>query len=137
MAFRWTTCWAASWPPYRSPADPVAISGRLVLLAAAGLAPVLLFPRWLTVLAVLVVLGALVLVDVLLAAGLQQVLVERSAPANVTLGGTADAVLTLHNRGSRRLRAVVRDGWQPSAGAENPVQAAEVPAGERRRVSVR
>lgn len=115
----------------------MAISGRLVLLAAAGLAPVLLFPGWLTVLAVLVVLGGLVLVDVLLAAGLQQVSVERSAPANVTLGGTADSVLTLQNRGARRLRAVMRDAWQPSAGAENPVQAAEVPAGERRRVSVR
>jgi uncharacterized protein (DUF58 family) len=115
----------------------VVVSGRLVLLAAAGLAPVLLFPGWLTVLAVLVVLGALVLVDLLLAAVLQQVSVERSAPANVTLGGTADSVLTLHNSGKRRLRAVVRDAWQPSAGAENPVQEAEVPAGERRRLSVR
>jgi uncharacterized protein (DUF58 family) len=46
-------------------------------------------------------------------------------------------VLTVHNSGKRRLRAVVRDAWQPSAGAENPVQAAEVPAGERRRLSVR
>jgi uncharacterized protein (DUF58 family) len=115
----------------------VAISGRLVLLAAAGLAPVLLFPGWLTVLAVLLVLGALILLDALLATPLQQVSVERSAPANVTLGGTADSVLTVHNSGKRRLRAVVRDAWQPSAGAENPVQAAEVPAGERRRLSVR
>jgi uncharacterized protein (DUF58 family) len=115
----------------------VAISGRLVLLAAAGLAPVLLFPGWLTVLAVLLVLGALVLLDVLLAAALQQVSVERSAPANVTLGGTADSVLTVHNRGTRRLRAVVRDAWQPSAGAENPVQTADVPAGERRRLGIR
>ncbi|WP_395404771.1 DUF58 domain-containing protein [Arthrobacter sp. UC242_113] len=115
----------------------MAISGRLVLLAAAGLAPVLLFPGWLTVLAVLLVLGALVLLNVLLAAALQQVSVERSAPANVTLGGTADSLLTVHNRGTRRLRAVVRDAWQPSAGAQNPVQAADVPAGERRRLSVR
>jgi uncharacterized protein (DUF58 family) len=115
----------------------VAISGRLVLLAAAGLGPVLLFPGWLTVLAALLVLGALILLDVLLAAALQQVSVERSAPANVTLGGAADSVLTVHNSGTRRLRAVVRDAWQPSAGAQNPVQEAEVPAGERRRLSVR
>ncbi|MGN7249547.1 DUF58 domain-containing protein [Arthrobacter sp. SAFR-014] len=115
----------------------MAISGRLVLLAAAGLAPALLFPGWLTVLAVLLVLGALMLLDLVLAAALQQVSVERSSPANVTLGGTADSVLTVHNRGTRRLRAVVRDGWQPSAGAENPVQATEVPAGERRRLGVR
>lgn len=115
----------------------MAISGRLVLLAAAGLVPVLLVPGWLTVLAVLLVLGALVVLDVLLAAALQQVSVERSSPANVTLGGLADTVLTVHNSGTRRLRAVVRDAWQPSAGAENPVQETEVPAGERRRLSVR
>jgi len=115
----------------------VAISGRLVLLAAAGLVPVLLVPGWLTVLAVLMVLGALVVLDVLLAAALQQVSVERSSPANVTLGGLADTVLTVHNSGTRRLRAVVRDAWQPSAGAENPVQETEVPAGERRRMTVR
>ncbi|MFC7850305.1 DUF58 domain-containing protein [Arthrobacter sp. NPDC057388] len=115
----------------------MAISGRLVLLAAAGLAPVLLFPGWLTVLAVLMVLGALVVLDLLLAAPLQQVSVERAAPAKVTLGGASDAVLTVHNDGSRRLRAVVRDAWQPSAGAENPVQEVAVPAGERRRLNVR
>lgn len=115
----------------------MAISGRLALLAAAGLLPVLLFPGWLTVLGVLLVLGALAALDVLLAAALQQVSVERSAPANVTLGGVADAVLTVRNSGPRRLRAVVRDAWQPSAGAENPVQEAEVPAGERRRLNVR
>ena len=115
----------------------MAISGRLVLLAAAGLAPVLLFPGWLAVLAVLLVLGALAVVDLLLAAPLQQVSVERSAPANVTLGGVTDTVLTVHNSGSRRLRAVVRDAWQPSAGAEDPVQETEVPPGERRRLKVR
>ena len=115
----------------------MAISGRLVLLAAAGLAPVLLFPGWLTVLGVLLLLAALAMLDVLLAAALQQVSVERSAPPNVTLGAAADSVLTVHNSGTRRLRAVVRDAWQPSAGAENPVQEADVPAGERRRLNVR
>lgn len=115
----------------------MAISGRLVLLAAAGLAPVLLFPGWSTVFAVLLVLGALILLDLLLAASLQQVSVQRSAPANVTLGGTADAAVTVHNSGTRRLRAVLRDAWQPSAGAENPVHETDVPAGERRRLIVR
>jgi uncharacterized protein (DUF58 family) len=115
----------------------VAISGRLVLLATAGLAPVLLFPGWSTVFAVLLVLGALILLDLLLAASLQQVFVQRSAPANVTLGGTADAAVTVHNSGTRRLRAVLRDAWQPSAGAENPVHETDVPAGERRRLIVR
>jgi uncharacterized protein (DUF58 family) len=115
----------------------MAISGRLVLLALAGLCPVLLFPGWEAALAVLLVLTALVLVDLGLAASVAHVAVARSTPGNVTLAGTADSVLTVHNTGKRALRALVRDAWQPSAGAVNPVQETEVPPGERRRLNVR
>jgi uncharacterized protein (DUF58 family) len=48
-----------------------------------------------------------------------------------------DAVLTVRNGGARSLRGSLRDGWQPSAGAQNPVQAVDVPAGESRRFAVR
>ncbi|KRE50332.1 hypothetical protein ASG92_08515 [Arthrobacter sp. Soil736] len=115
----------------------MAISGRLVLLALAGLCPVLFFPGWEAALAVVLVLAALVLLDLGLAASLAHVAVERSAPGNVTLAGTAESVLTVHNTGKRALRGVVRDAWQPSAGAVNPVQESEVPPGERRRLTVR
>lgn len=108
-----------------------------MLLALAGLCPVLFFPGWEAALAVVLVLAALVLLDLGLAASLAHVAVERSAPGNVTLAGTAESVLTVHNTGKRALRGVVRDAWQPSAGAVNPVQESEVPPGERRRLTVR
>ncbi|MDQ0677748.1 uncharacterized protein (DUF58 family) [Arthrobacter pascens] len=115
----------------------MALSGRFVLLALLGLAPVLLLPGWGTVLGVVLVLSALLAVELGLAASLRSVDVQRSEPGNVTLHGTAVSTLTVRNNGRRRLRATVRDAWQPSAGAQNPVQEVEVPAGESRRVMVR
>jgi uncharacterized protein (DUF58 family) len=115
----------------------MALSGRFVLLALLGLAPVLLLPGWGTVLGVVLVLAALLALELGLAASLQSIDVQRSEPGNVTLHGTADSVLTVRNNGRRRLRATVRDAWQPSAGAQNPIQEVDVPAGESRRVTVR
>ena len=115
----------------------MAISGRFVLLVLLGLVPILLLPGWGTVLAVAGVLAALATADLLLAGPLKRVRVTRPAPGNVTLHGTADVQLTVRNDGNRPLRGTLRDGWQPSAGAVNPVQRIDVPAGEGRRVTVR
>jgi uncharacterized protein (DUF58 family) len=114
----------------------MAISGRFVLLALAGLVPVMLFPDWGTVLLVCLALCAFLLLDVSLAASLRKVTVERTLPANVTLTSNTESVLMIANTGSRTLRAMVRDAWQPSAGAQNPRQWVHVPAGERRRMNV-
>ncbi len=108
-----------------------------MLLALLGLAPVLLLPRWGTVLLVLLVLAFLLALELGLAAPLRGIVLERSESGNVTLDGAAASVLTLRNNGPRRLRATVRDAWQPSAGAQNPVQDLDVPAGESRRMTVR
>ena len=115
----------------------MAISGRFVLLVLLGVAPVLLLPGWGTVLLVAGVLAALAAVDLLAAAPLRTVSLQRTEPGNVTLHASADALLTVRNDGGRPLRGVLRDAWQPSAGAENAVQDIDVPAGERRRVTVR
>ena len=115
----------------------MAISGRYVLLVLVGLVPVLLLPGWGTVLAVLGVLAALAAADLVLAGSLRSVQVQRSEPGNVALNGTIDARLTVRNDGNRRLRGTLRDGWQPSAGARNPVQDVDIPAHESRRVTVR
>lgn len=114
----------------------MAISGRFVLLALAGLVPVMLFPDWGTVLLVCLALCACLLLDVSLAASLRKVTVERTLPGNVTLSSSTESVLMIANTGSRTLRAIVRDAWQPSAGAQNPRQRLHVPAGERRRMNV-
>ncbi|MEA3549739.1 MULTISPECIES: DUF58 domain-containing protein [unclassified Pseudarthrobacter] len=115
----------------------MAVSGRFVLLVLLGAVPVLALPGWGTVLLVAAALAALAAVDLLLAASLRPVHVLRSEPGNVTLHAGTDAVLKVQNDGGRRLRGVLRDAWQPSAGAQNPVQDIDVPAGEGRRVTVR
>jgi uncharacterized protein (DUF58 family) len=114
----------------------MAISGRLVLLAAAGTAAVLLFPgtaaMWLWLLFLTVAAAA----DLLAAASPRSLSLERTVPAGVRLTEPATVVLTVRNNGARTLRGMFRDGWQPSAGARNPVQVLRLPAGEARRFSV-
>ncbi|WP_458781596.1 DUF58 domain-containing protein [Arthrobacter sp. D3-16] len=115
----------------------MAISGRFVVLVLLGLVPVLLVPGWGTFFLVAGCLLVLAAVDLLLAGSLRNVRAARREPGTVTLHGTANSVLTVRNDGRRRLRGTVRDAWQPSAGAQNPVQDISVPAGESRRTSVR
>ncbi|UKA65487.1 DUF58 domain-containing protein [Arthrobacter sp. FW306-05-C] len=115
----------------------MAISGCFVALVLLGLVPVLLSPGWLTVLATAAVLVALLVADLVFAASLRRVNVVRADPENVTLNKSVDAILTVRNGGARPLRGSLRDGWQPSAGAQNPVQAIDVPAGEGRRYQVK
>jgi uncharacterized protein (DUF58 family) len=115
----------------------MAISGRYVVLVLLGLVPVLLLPGWGTVLAVLALLAALAAADLILAGSLRSLQIHRSEPGNVTLNGTMDAGLTVRNDGNQRVHGTLRDGWQPSAGARNPVQDIDIPAHERRRITVR
>lgn len=115
----------------------MAISGRFVAVVLLGLVPVLLFPGWPTILTTTAVLAAMLGTDLLFAGSPKRVAAVRAEPQNVTLDNAVEAALTLRNGGSRRLRGSFRDGWQPSAGAQDPVQAIDVPAGESRRFTVR
>ncbi|MCG2622742.1 DUF58 domain-containing protein [Arthrobacter sp. I2-34] len=115
----------------------MALTGRFILLALAGVIPLLLFPSGTTALWWVLLLAAVLGTDLLLAASPRRVIVRRTVPANVRLGQDCAAVLELTNTGRRTLRARVRDGWQPSAGAADPVQQLSVPAGERRTMTVR
>ncbi|WP_420178471.1 DUF58 domain-containing protein [Paenarthrobacter sp. TA1.8] len=114
----------------------MAITGRFVLLALLGLVPLVVFPAWTTVLFVAVGLLLLLVADLVLAASPARLALERRQPGNVTLEGETDSVVTVTNGTRRKLRAEVRDTWQPSAGAVNPSQSLVVPSGERRRMTV-
>lgn len=114
----------------------MAITGRFVLLAFAALAALLLIPAWGTVLVAAAALLALVLGDVLMAASPAKITLQRKDPGNVTLHADTESVLTLENRNRRTFRGMVRDAWQPSAGAVAPIQRLKIPDGERRRMSV-
>ena len=114
----------------------MAITGRFVLLALLGLVPLVVFPAWSTVLFVAVGLLLLLVADLVLAASPARLALERRQPGNVTLEGETDSVVTVTNGTRRKLRAEVRDTWQPSAGAVNASQSLVVPSGERRRMTV-
>jgi uncharacterized protein (DUF58 family) len=110
------------------------ITGRAALLALLGVVPVAAAPSGATVLAWLaVVLGAVVL-DVLLAGSPRAVALHRDPLGSVRLGEPVQAGLLLSNTGRRTVRAVVRDAWQPSAGATPDRHRVTLPAGERRRL---
>ncbi len=113
------------------------LTWRAVAVAVAGVAPVALAPGWATLLAWLGVLGAVLVLDVALAASPRALTFTRAVPPSVRLGEPVDAVLTVTNGGRRGLRGLVRDAWQPSAGAASSRHPVRIPAGERRRVTTR
>lgn len=95
----------------------MAISGRVALLLSAGLAALMLRPQlstlWLWVLAVL----ALTLADVVAAPAPGSLSLSRPPVGRVRLGEPAATTLVVSNAGPRRVSALLRDAWQPSAGA--------------------
>lgn len=112
----------------------MAITWRAVVLAALGVVPVALVPATGTVLLWLFLVVVLCCADLALAASPRQVEVARTLPGSVRLTEETRSTLTVTNRSSRRLRALVRDAWQPSAGARDNRHAVDLPAGEARRL---
>ncbi|TFC80230.1 DUF58 domain-containing protein [Cryobacterium sp. TMS1-20-1] len=117
------------------------ISGRFVALVALGVVPIVLLGNTAPVafgllsawLLLVIVLGG---IDLALAASPRALTVERMLPARVRLGESVTSGLYLSNSGRRRLVGVVRDAWQPSAGASTNRTPIEIPPGERRLVSL-
>lgn len=114
----------------------MAISGRFFFLALAALVPIIAVPGAVTWLLALGVLLLVVVFDLSLAASPRQTVWRRVIPSGVRLGERTTAVLRLANESSRPLTAVIKDGWQPSAGASNAVQTVRVRPGERAALSV-
>ncbi|MFI2753038.1 DUF58 domain-containing protein [Cellulomonas sp. P22] len=112
----------------------MAITWRAVALTALGTVAVLLVPVAGTVLVWAAVVALACALDAALAASPRQVAVQRSVPASVRLTQTTRSELTLTNLGPRRLRAVVRDAWQPSAGTGPNRHPVDLPPGEAQRV---
>ncbi|WP_448003885.1 DUF58 domain-containing protein [Agromyces bauzanensis] len=122
----------------------MAVTGRFVVLVALGVIPVVAAgvtgadAAWLALVGWLAIaLGAGAL-DLSLAASPRRVALTRELPDRVRLGETVTAELTVQNLGQRMLRAVARDGWEPSAGVAGPNRTPlRIPPGERRRMSLR
>src|SRR6266571_5345029 len=114
----------------------MAVSGRLVLLALVGVLLAAAAQSWAAFWTVDAVLLLLAAADLLLAGSVRGLRIVRSGDVTVRLGQTATVQLRVANPGPRRVRGVLRDAWSPSAGARNPRQPIDLPAGERRSLTV-
>ncbi len=116
----------------------MAVTGWFVLLVALGVVPVVVLspfaPAGFVLLMWLVLCAVLATVDLLLAASPRALRLERRIDDRVRLTETARAELLVSNTGRRALRGVVRDAWEPSAGARPRRHTTTVPAGERRSI---
>ena len=112
----------------------MAFSGRFVIAVALGIVPIVYFndasAAWWWLLLLLV----LCIVDLVIAGSPRKLALHRELPGALRLGESTSARLYLTNNGRRRVRGIVRDGWQPSAGAGPRTQRVSVPVGERRSI---
>ena len=127
----------------------MALTGRVALLALAGVVPVALAPGWATLLGwallvlpsragVALVTGlvlTLAALDAALAGAVRDLRLERRGDRAVRLGEDARVAFVLANTGRRRVRGLARDGWPPSAGDLTPRHVVDVAAGQQRRVT--
>ncbi|MFF5258611.1 DUF58 domain-containing protein [Actinomadura viridis] len=111
----------------------MALTGRLGLLAALGALVPILLPSWWTLFGLWAVLVLGVAADLALAGNVRALRLHRDGDTNVRLGEAARVALIVENLGRRRVKAVVRDVWPPSAGVTPRTVTVDVPAGERRR----
>ena len=117
------------------------VTGRLPLLVALGVIPVVLLSAagvdpWLASAGWALLCLVLTGVDVAAAGDPRAIRVDRRVPGRARLGERVDTELWIANDGTRRLRGLVRDAWQPTAGAPLARIPLDVPPGERRRLEV-
>lgn len=117
------------------------VTGRLALAVAVGIVPLVLaglagYPPYAALGIWVGLCVLLVVVDVLTAPSPRSVVVTRRVPTRTRLGELVPVSVALQNRGPRTLHALIRDAWQPTAGAVEGRQRLSVPSGERRRVSI-
>lgn len=112
----------------------MAVSGWFVLLVALGVVPIVVTGEpavfWMWLLGCLVLLA----IDLAVAGSPRRARLERELPSRVRLGESVTTTLFVTNEGRRRIRGIIRDGWQPSAVATPRRARVDVPAGERRAV---
>ncbi|KQY76660.1 hypothetical protein ASD13_10885 [Microbacterium sp. Root1433D1] len=112
---------------------PVALAVGLIPLVIAGLAG---YPAYAVLGAWIGLCLLLVAADVALAASPRSVTVSRRLPRRVRIGEPVPVSVAVHNHGTKMLNAVIRDAWQPTAGAPTERQRLLLPPGERGRVAI-
>ena len=95
----------------------MALTWRTPALLLLSVAVVLVRPEASTVWAVVGVVLLLVVLDTVAAPRVANLRISRTSPGPTRLGEPAETVLTVLNGGRRRVTGLLRDAWQPSAGA--------------------
>ncbi|MDP2774616.1 MAG: DUF58 domain-containing protein, partial [Nocardioides sp.] len=109
----------------------MAISGRVPLLLLLGFVPVVLRPTLGTVFLWLLAVSILTVTDWALASRPESLGLTRRPTGAVRLGYPTETVLVATNLARRRVRAVVRDAWQPTAGASDNRHRVSLAPGDR------
>ncbi|MGH3459826.1 DUF58 domain-containing protein [Aeromicrobium sp.] len=112
----------------------MAISGRVPLLILLGMVPVVLRPVMSTVWLWALVVLLLCLADWKLVSPAASLSFSRSSTGSVRLGQPAETTVVATNDSRRRVRALVRDAWQPTAGATDNRHRVRLAAGDRTRL---
>jgi uncharacterized protein (DUF58 family) len=97
----------------------MAISGRVPLLVLLGLVPVVLRPSFGTMWLWLLAVALVVALDALLAPRPGGLEISRRVTAPVRLGEPTSSTLVVHNPSRRTIAGMLRDAWQPTAGARD------------------
>ena len=112
----------------------MALTWRTPALLLLSVAAVLARPEASTVWTILLVVVVLVTIDTVLAPKSSLLEISRQRTPATRLGETAETVLVVANPSSRRVTGILRDAWQPSAGAVANRHRLRLPAGERVRL---
>ncbi|MFJ6531851.1 DUF58 domain-containing protein [Microbacterium sp. NPDC091662] len=117
------------------------VTGRLAVALAVGVIPLVIaglagYPAYAVLGAWIGLCVLLVALDAALAASPRSVTVSRRVPARVRIGEPVPVSVAVHNHGTKTLHALLRDAWQPTAGAPTDRQRLIVPPGERGRVAI-
>src|SRR5580658_4646322 len=115
----------------------MALTGRAALVAAIGALVAVAFRGTGPVLAADLLILLAIVADVVLAASVRQLRVTRSGDQRLLLGEPGTVLVTVTNTGRRRLRGLLRDAWEPSAGAAGGRSAITLPPGGTVAVSTR
>lgn len=112
----------------------MALTGRAALLALAGTLGALVLRTTAGLLLVDGCIVAAIVADIILAASVRRLQLSRSGDTRIMLGQRGATTLAIVNPGGRELRGLLRDSWQPSAGASERVSL-RIPAGGRAEVT--
>ncbi|MEO5709776.1 MAG: DUF58 domain-containing protein [Nocardioidaceae bacterium] len=109
----------------------MSITGRVPLLVLAGVLALLLRPTGGTAAVWVLAVVVLVVVDLLLAPRPSRLALTRRPVGPVRQGQPSSTSLLVANAGNRRVRGLLRDAWQPSAGATGNRHRFDLAAGDQ------